>query len=548
MKRHQFEHILMKSNSTVAVFNRSVLVLMCLIAASFADDNFRLTIVHVNDIHAHLDPSMVKLDGEPSVQLQAGGASRLATAFQRLRGLPGNKLFLHAGDEFTGTPWFSVYKGLADAAVLDRLGFDAFVPGNHEFDQGPVVLGHFLDSLHTPAVAANLSVSQEPALRDKIRPAVVLDRGGRKIAIVGVAQSETPGISSPGPNLKFLSGFAVQSTVDSVRLLGASIVILLSHEGIEIDTVLARKLKGVSVVVGGHSHTRMGKVFDEVGLFTPLPYPVVVKANGGRSVPVVQSWEWGKEMGVLEVAFDREGQAVSWEGHPFLPASDTLRSNGKLLPDTTALRLKHLWSSTGAVQFLPPDSAMAALLAQLASPLEQLRKLPVATLPEALARGKDGALLQFCAQSLKQAGSKWGAKVGLMNAGGVRDDLQAGIVTREAVLRVAPFGNTVIVLTLSGKDLVQAVRVLSSHDGHQVGLAGAKILRDVEGRIEGMSLEGSTNPIADSDTVRIATNSYLAGGGDGGTALKNSTAFRLDTGLRDADALANWLGSVYSVK
>jgi len=516
-------------------------------SASEPDDTFRLTLVHVNDIHAHLDPSPVNLATQPPVQILSGGAARLATAFAQLRLVSSNVLYLHGGDEFSGTPWFSVYKGLADAAVMNRLRFDAFVPGNHEFDQGPGVLGAFLDSLRAPAVAANLDVFDEPALRGKIRPAIVRSFGKRKVAIVGVAQPETPGISSPGPHVKFRSAMSVQRTIDSVRREGASVVVLLSHAGLDVDTVIARKLSGVSIVVGGHTHTRMGTEFSQVGLATKVPYPVVVKTKDGASVPVVQAWEWGKVVGQLDLEFDKEGRAVSWEGHPFLPASDTLRAGKQILADSIAIALKKSMSCPGLVRFLRPDSGMSALLSRLGKPLDSLRHAPVANLPEPLAR-KDGVLLEICAKSLLGAGAKWGAQVGLMNNGGVREDLPGGTATREDVLKVAPFDNTVIVLTLTGAELSKAVQILASHRGHRSGLAGAEIMRDSTDRFVGIRLAGANATLTDSDTVRVATNSYLAGGGDGCSVLKNAAGFRLDTGVRDADALADWLGANFPSK
>jgi 5'-nucleotidase / UDP-sugar diphosphatase len=481
------------------------------------------------------------------VQVMAGGAARMATAFVQLRLVSSNVLYLHAGDEFSGTPWFSVYKGLADAAVMNRLRFDAFVPGNHEFDQGPAVLGAFLDSLRAPAVAANLDVSEDPALRGKIRPAVSRTFGKRKVAIVGIAQPETPGISSPGPRVKFRSALSVQRTIDSVRRKGASVVILLSHAGLDDDTVIARKLSGVSCIVGGHSHTRMGTEFSQVGLNTKVPYPVVVKTKDGVSVPVVQSWEWAKEIGQIDLEFDKDGRAVSWEGHPFLPASDTLRAGGQILADSVAIPLKKSLSCPGLVRFLRPDSGMSTLLARLSAPLDSLRRALVAKLPTPLSR-KDGALLEGCAKSLLLAGSRWGAQVGIMNTGGVRDDLPAGTATREDVSKVAPFDNTVVVLTLTGAELAKTVQILSSHHGHRTGLAGAEVVRDSSDRIAGIRIAGRENILTDSDTVRVATNSYLAGGGDGCAALKKAAGFRLDTGVRDADALAEWLGASFPLR
>lgn len=524
---------------------RSAIASVLLGGLSISVQAFPLAIAHVNDVHSHLEPTNVDARLDTAFQLRLGGATRVATAFAGLRKEHPDMLFLHAGDEFTGTPWFAHYKGLADAAVLDRLGFDAFVPGNHEFDQGPGVLGAFFDSLHVPVVAANLDASQEPALKGKIRPWLEKNVAGHRVAIVGVAQPETPGISNPGKNLKFSSAASVKGAVDSARKAGAQAVILLSHAGLEVDSVLARTIPGVTAIVGGHSHTRLGG-FDAIGLPPSAPYPVVVKTADGISVPVVQSWEWAKEIGVLELEVDSLGRAAAWKGSAFLPASDTLLVSGKPLADSIAAKLRQKMSSNGLVRFVAPDSAMSWLLARLGRPLDSLRGSVVARLPRPLTRRSPDDLPATFARCLLEAGKPWGAQAGLVNGGGVRDDLDSGELSLESIQRVAPFSNTVVVMTLSVAKLRMVLNILDGHHGAP-GIAGIVPERDDKGHVRALRLEGATRALDDVDTLRLATISYLAGGGDGCTALKLTSGFRHDTGIKDAEALAAWLSRKFPI-
>ncbi|QQS06134.1 MAG: bifunctional metallophosphatase/5'-nucleotidase [Fibrobacterota bacterium] len=491
------------------------------------DTGFSLALVHVNDIHAHLDPTFesMKIQGK-SVQVLLGGAAVLKTAFDSLRKALPNALFLHAGDQFTGTAWFSIYRGLADAAVVRRLGFDAFVPGNHEFDIGAGPLRAFLDSSQVPAVVSTLDATREPILAGRMPLFLIREVAGRRIGIVGIANPNTRSISKPGQNLRFLEASSVAKAVDSAKRSGAEVVVALSHAGFEADTLLARTVPGIVCVVGGHSHTRMGAF---AGLGGAPPYPVVVTSEDGRRVPVVQAWHRGMEIGVLNLRFDSTFRLTSWEGHPFLPSPAGLAG-----------------LASESVRGFVPDSGMSALLQGLVRPLDSLRAIKVARVPSAYSRRKGGELADLCAQSLLEAGASQGARVGIMNRGGVRDDLDSGVVDMEQVQRVAPFGNSVVVMTITGKRLRHIVKILEGRKKNP-GMAGLAGERGDKGKWKSFRLAGAATDLEDEDTVRIATNSYLADGGDGCMPLRKSKGYRYDTGIRDDEALARLLSRLFPV-
>ena len=110
-------------------------------------------------------------------------------------------VLLDAGDEFQGTLYSTVYKEVMPPVILNKIGYDVFVPGNHEFDYGCESFFTFVRSLEMPLVAANLVVSSSG--EDKIQPWAILERNGRRIGVVGLVTTETPNISSPCGDLLF---------------------------------------------------------------------------------------------------------------------------------------------------------------------------------------------------------------------------------------------------------------------------------------------------------------------------------------------------------
>jgi len=163
----------------------------------------------------------------------------------------------------------------------------------------------------------------------------------------------------------------------------------------------------------------------------------------------------------------------------------------------------------------------------------------VARIPAALHRD-DPALANLCAKALREAGTAWGAQVGLQNGGGVREDLPVGDATAETVRRIMPFRNTVVVLTLTGARLSALHRSLSEHQGAPAGWDG--VAWDSGGAPK---ISATGRRLLDSDTVRVATNSYLASGKDGCWMLAKSDGFRLDTGIEDAQALSALLARLH---
>lgn len=180
-----------------------------LAAAGTANADYRLNILHFNDFHSRFEP-VSKYDSTCSAEDDAagecfGGVARMKTWLDTRRAaLAGeNTLTLQAGDLFQGTLFYTTFKGSATVEIMNLMGLDAMMTGNHEFDDGPSVFGSFIDRALFPVLSGNVDMSAEPLLAGKAPEYLIKEVGGEKIAIIGVLATDTAETASPGPNVKF---------------------------------------------------------------------------------------------------------------------------------------------------------------------------------------------------------------------------------------------------------------------------------------------------------------------------------------------------------
>jgi 5'-nucleotidase len=471
---------------------------------------FTLSILHVNDTHSKIEPTLVKLvmdiDSKltgKAVYAELGGFPDLVSALKELRSAQPNALFFHAGDMFQGTLYFTKFEGRADTDFWNMMRPDAVTLGNHEFDKGPSILQSSLLSLaNFPVVCADVDISNEPMIPDKskVRPHIVLESGGEKIGVIGLDTPETPYISSPGKNIVFLNPVgSVEKSVRELESQGINKIVLLSHLGYSEDMKLAAELHGVDVIVGGHSHTLLGS-FSSIGLASSGSYPTVVKDLDKNSVLVVQSWEWAKVLGDLSVTFDAKGNVVSYQGTPKavvgksffrvydLPDKDnqpkrvqfTTESNNTLaiseydgksysiaLKDNPNVNndqydlykqvygemIAKLAADRGVI-LVDPDPAAEAKLATYSQGVTQLKKQMVASTDEDLIRGLNKGTGPIIADGMAW---KTGSDIALNNPGGVRININQGPISVATVYELLPFANTLVTVSLKGSEVVSTL-------------------------------------------------------------------------------------------
>ena len=254
-------------------------------------------------------------------------------------------LFLNAGDHFQGTFWYTLNKSEVVAHFVGKMDQDEMALGNHEFDDGEVELKKFIDVMEKyqkdfKFVCANIELKSDSVLNGKIKPSVIREVNGRKVAIIGYVTPQTTYLASPGSKVKFLDEItAIQAEVDKIKKNDSSINIFIAfgHSGMERDLEIAYHIHDLDLVVGGHSHTflwdtkAMGPSPNEADI--PVrEYPIVVRKNGTTSL-VVQAFAFGKYMGHLDLSFDSAGKLKAYSGFPIYMNGSVDEETHKFLLD-----------------------------------------------------------------------------------------------------------------------------------------------------------------------------------------------------------------------
>ncbi|KAL4777805.1 Metallo-dependent phosphatase-like protein [Aspergillus nidulans var. acristatus] len=473
------------------------------LAKRFVDDegHYNVSFFHVNDVHAHLDQfasSGTSCD-DPEEGCY-GGYARIKTKVTELREQYPDNLWLNAGDEFQGTLFYTYYGGEKIAETLNELKFDAMTLGNHEWDGGDEALGQFLRNLTFPVVSCNVK-SEVESLNKTIKNYHIFEE--HEIAVIGATTTTTPGISSVGNTTTFLDPVAeVQKAVWQIRNeTEINRIVLLSHLGYEEDQDLAAKTEGLSLIIGGHSHTLLGDMDDAKG-----DYPTIVEDLNGHEIFIVTAYRWGEYLGAIDLTFDDDGHALAYHGAPI-----------------------HMDNSTSLDEELDAKiQGWAEAFADFAA--EVLGETDAVLVQETCQEG-DCLLGQVMADAMYEyrynqtEGTDDEPALALINSGGVRAEIDEGPITRGEVLTAFPFGNAIVELEFSGADLRKvlegAVSYVNQFNGDEI-TSWFQVSRGVRiefnpdnepgDRLVNVTIHGEA--IDDERDYRVVTLDFLAGGGD----------------------------------
>jgi 5'-nucleotidase len=485
-------------------------------AAAATGAPFSLTLLHTNDIHAHVD--QYQNSGAWCPITGAGciaGIARLKTAIDQVRSVVSDALVLDAGDQFQGTLYYNVYKSDVLTRAVNVLGYHAMAVGNHEFDDGPAELRRFVDGVNFPVLAANLDVSAEPRLASRIKPSTVVTVGGMPIGIIGLTTEDLPALSNPGGAVRVTPVLAAaQAEANRLQGQGVRIIVALTHIGYDVDLALGRAVTGVDVIVGGHSHSFLHTPVTVTNGDAPVgPYPTVVTAPDGEPVAVVSAFQWGRYLGRLDLTFSPTGALASYSGQPI-----------------------YLENA------IPPNPAAQAVISPTYNvPLEALRHTIIGTATTPMSLTVGGALV--CREGECQLGnflaeaSLWKVnaslpvtrhyQIALHNAGMLRAPIAEGPVSLGAVMELLPYGNSLATFELTGTHLITALesglsRYQLSGSGRFPQAAGLRYVWDPRQpagarlwRVEARNALGQYEPISPTAVYRIVSNNYARGGGDG---------------------------------
>ncbi|XP_022407805.1 5'-nucleotidase [Monodon monoceros] len=513
-----------------------------------AAGGWELTILHTNDVHSRLEQTSEDSSKCVNASRCVGGVARLATKVRQIRRTEPHVLFLDAGDQYQGTIWFTVYKGAEVAHFMNALSYDAMALGNHEFDNGVEgLIDPLLKEAKFPILSANIKAKGPLAsqISGLYLPYKILPVGDEVVGIVGYTSKETPFLSNPGTNLVFEDEItALQPEVDKLKTLNVNKIIALGHSGFEMDKLIAQKVKGVDVVVGGHSNTF---------LYTGTPpskevpagqYPFIVTSDDGRQVPVVQAYAFGKYLGYLKVEFDEKGNVVTSHGNPILLNSSILE-DPSIKADINKWRIKldnystqelgktivYLDGTTQSCRFRECNMGNLICDAVINNNLRH---------PDEMSWNH----VSMC----------------ILNGGSIRspiDERNNGTITWENLAAVLPFGGTFDLVQLKGSTLKKAFEHSVYRYGQSTGeflqVGGIHVVYDLSRnpgervvKLEVLCTQcrvPSYEPLRMDEVYKVILPNFLAKGGDGFRMIKDEV-LKHDSGDQDINVVSAYISKM----
>lgn len=436
----------------------------------------RIVIMHTNDTHSTIDPDT---DG-------LGGVARRKVLIDSVRQAEPFTYLFDAGDAVQGTAYFNLYKGEVESKLLNALGYDIAILGNHEFDNGMEALADYIESVNAPFVSTNYRFKGTP-VEGLVQNFLTLEiPGNKRIGLIAI-NVDPAGMIAPDKNqgLVYLDAIkAANATAWHLKYNeGCDYVIAVTHIGYDYeeavdDIDLATASSEIDAIIGAHSHTKI-----ESGTTRPNA--------DGRPVTIAQTGSNGKYLGVLTIDTDKN------------TIVDTLIAVDSRLDDRV-------------------DPAIIEMIAPYRHGVDSLKSIVIGKTKIDTDDRKSEALVNFVAAfTATRAGEILpGKKIDLAvaNRGGIRTGMHRGNVTRGQVMEMLPFDNRVVVLELSGRDLLESFAI-NSRTGRVAYDRPVVLDTDVEGSGISATIDGVT--VEPDKTYLVATIDYIANGGDYMKPMKN---------------------------
>ncbi len=547
---------------------------------NLTDKDVHLTVLHTSDIHSRLlayrlvparTDRELGLDGDGPF----GGVARIAHIIREERAKADRVLYLDSGDLFQGAPIFNVFEGEVEARALSTMQIDAYVLGNHDFDNGGLVLSRQLAWFSSyPILAANYIPMNDSRrmtsdeLRRLIQPYTIFNVKGLRVGVIGLANTSSMNSLSEGGNSLGLTATEQNQTLQRyINLIKdrVDLVLTLTHIGLTEDehlvsgyyrsasitgvnektqeTIVDRQwvegVRGLDMIVGGHHHVVLNP-------------PKNLLDVDNRDVLLIHSGAFAKFVGRADVIV-RNGEIVS-----------------------------HRFAAIGVTNAIKEDPEMVRMLEpyvfELNQKIDTTRIFAFAPyLVPRFGRGTGDSSLGNLVAEAMQVRRRVEADFALTNSLGIRTDLQPGAVSLEQFYEIFPFENTVTTLFVSGKEIQELLDFVTERSTgrgcqSQAQIAGMSFVMNCGAtppRADLICIGASRNPTCKPDSpkdqvcfdplategprtclwgvpvkpfssYKLAANDYIANGGSGFRVLQRNTTQR-DTRVSLRDALIEYV-------
>jgi 5'-nucleotidase len=444
----------------------------------------KLVILHTNDTHSQIDPT----DSD-----NLGGVLRRKVVIDSVRAAEKNCLLVDAGDVVQGSLYFNLKGGEVEQRLMNEMGYDLRILGNHEFDNGVDSLAFMLKDSKAENLSTNYDFT-DTKLAQIFKPYSIRTFGDKRIGFIAI-NLDPKGIIDDDNSQGVVFKDAVKAANSAAWWLKniekVDGVVALTHIGYTPsvepgDSALAASSENIDLIIGGHSHTLLDPSSPKAS------QPTLVKNLAGKDVLIAQVGKSGKYIGKVELDMDN-----------MTAREELIRIDSRL--DSRI------------------DRNLAAVIELYRQGVDSLNSVKVAR-SAILLEQKGMPILNFVADFIYDRGCQLadGVDFALINKGGIRRDLPKGDITEGQIITTLPFNNRIVVMDIKGKDLRAAFDVMATVDGNGVSrqieatFVPGTDAHAVEILLNGKSLE-------DNKTYRVATIDYMANGGDYMVTLKNHT-------------------------
>jgi len=526
---------------------KSGLVMALLVAAGIAsmpaqayeqDKTYKITILHTNDHHGHFWRNEY---GEYGLAAQK---TLVDSIRQQVAEQGGSVLVLSGGDINTGVPESDLQDAEPDFRGMNLIGYDAMAVGNHEFDNPLTVLRQQEQWAKFPFLSAN--IYQKSTGERLFKPWALFKRQDLKIAVIGLTTDDTAKIGNP----EFFTDIEFRKPAEEAKLViqelqqteKPDVIIAATHMGhydngahgsnAPGDVEMARSLPegSLAMIVGGHSQNPVCMASDNKKQVEYVPgTPCAPDRQNG--IWIVQAHEWGKYVGRADFEF-RNGE-MKLVNYQLIPVN---------------LKKKVTWDNGKSERILyTPEIAENPKMLSLLSPFQSKGKAQL----EVKIGNVNGHLegdrskVRFVQTNLGHLilaaqMARTGADFAVMSGGGIRDSIEAGDITYKDVLKVQPFGNTLVYIDMPGKAVVEyltAVAQKTPDSGAYPQFANVSFIAS-GGTLRDLKIKGE--PVDPNKTYRMATLSFNATGGDGYPSIADQPGY-VNTGFIDAEVLKQYI-------